>query len=259
MEASSKKRESYAWQSILKVRDVIQNGALWRVGDGKKKKIWNQRWLLEDHHRSIITHEPPFLLDCTVDQLIMHARKKLDHGFIDRLFIPYDAEVIKSIPLSDQSHADKLIWPGNANGQYSVKSGYQFLVNDELKNSLGSSSPDALHQVSITLWSLNIPIKCQLFAWHAVREALPTKLNLSKRQIPFDQSCENCKKYHEDGLHELWSCKHVQPTWDNETWLQPLRISPHTDFADLLSKVLLLDSHSNPEIFIIINWALLQR
>lgn len=230
--------------------------ARWRW---EKKKIWNQRWLLEDHHRSIITHEPPFLLDCTVDQLIMHARKKLDHVFIDRLFIPYEAEVIKSIPLSDQSHADKLIWPGNANGQYSVKSGYQFLVNDELKNSLGSSSPDALHQVSITLWSLNIPIKCQLFAWHAVREALPTKLNLSKRQIPFDQSCENCKKYHEDGLHELWSCKHIQPAWENETWLQPLRISPHTDFADLLSKVLLLDSHSNPEIFIIINWALLQR
>ena len=29
---------SYAWKSILKGRDVISKGAMWRVGDGKQ--IW---------------------------------------------------------------------------------------------------------------------------------------------------------------------------------------------------------------------------
>ena len=29
---------SYAWQSILKVREVINLGSIWQIGDGKKKK-----------------------------------------------------------------------------------------------------------------------------------------------------------------------------------------------------------------------------
>ena len=31
---------SYAWKSILKGRDVINKGALWKVGDGKQIRIW---------------------------------------------------------------------------------------------------------------------------------------------------------------------------------------------------------------------------
>ena len=75
----------------------------------KKKKIWNQRWLPEDHHRSIITHVPSLLLDCIVDQLIIQPSKEWDHVLIDRLFIPYDVKAIKCIPLCDQPYVDKLI------------------------------------------------------------------------------------------------------------------------------------------------------
>ena len=37
MEAKDSRIESYAWRSILIGRNVIQRGARWRVGDGKKK------------------------------------------------------------------------------------------------------------------------------------------------------------------------------------------------------------------------------
>ena len=33
---------SYAWKSILKGREVIKKGALWRVGDGKQIRIWGE-------------------------------------------------------------------------------------------------------------------------------------------------------------------------------------------------------------------------
>ena len=29
---------SYAWQSILKARQVVEKGMIWRIGDEKKKK-----------------------------------------------------------------------------------------------------------------------------------------------------------------------------------------------------------------------------
>ena len=33
-------RGSYAWQSILKVRQVIARGAVWKVGNGQSINIW---------------------------------------------------------------------------------------------------------------------------------------------------------------------------------------------------------------------------
>ena len=67
LETDTKTRGSYAWQSIIKAREVLLKGGVWRVGDGSKIKIWKNRWLLEDNHRSIVTHGPQLLQDCTVD------------------------------------------------------------------------------------------------------------------------------------------------------------------------------------------------
>ena len=45
LDAKDSASASYAWKSILKGREVILKGALWRVGDGKKIKIWGDNWL----------------------------------------------------------------------------------------------------------------------------------------------------------------------------------------------------------------------
>lgn len=40
LDAKDSASASYAWKSILKGREVILKGALWRVGDRKQIKIW---------------------------------------------------------------------------------------------------------------------------------------------------------------------------------------------------------------------------
>ena len=45
LEAKESSSTSYAWKSILKGRDVILKGALWRIGDGKRVRIWGDNWL----------------------------------------------------------------------------------------------------------------------------------------------------------------------------------------------------------------------
>ena len=39
-------RPSYAWQSIWNAKKLLQEGLLWRVGDGKSINIWGARWVL---------------------------------------------------------------------------------------------------------------------------------------------------------------------------------------------------------------------
>uniref|UniRef100_A0A2N9FC58 RNase H type-1 domain-containing protein n=1 Tax=Fagus sylvatica TaxID=28930 RepID=A0A2N9FC58_FAGSY len=48
--------------------------------------------------------------------------------------------------LVEQQFRSKEDTLGTVNGQYSIKSGYQFLVDNETKKLLGSFSPDAVHQ-----------------------------------------------------------------------------------------------------------------
>uniref|UniRef100_A0A2N9HFF2 Dihydrolipoamide acetyltransferase component of pyruvate dehydrogenase complex n=1 Tax=Fagus sylvatica TaxID=28930 RepID=A0A2N9HFF2_FAGSY len=160
---------------------------------------------------------------------LLAKQMEWDHSLIDSLFIPHDAEAIKHIPLSNREHADKLTWPGNTNGEYSVRSGYRFLVDEEDKS---------------------LPASC---------EALTTKLNLHKRRIPVDPICEICGELNENAIHALWSCKHLQLVWEKEAWLQSIRSTPFVDFADLLTKVLHHGRDSEPEIFITLCWALWQR
>ena len=45
LEAKDSSSASYAWKSILKGREVITKGTLWRVGVGKKIWIWGDNWL----------------------------------------------------------------------------------------------------------------------------------------------------------------------------------------------------------------------
>ena len=100
MEAADSRMGSYAWKSILRGRDIIQRGAIWRIGSGEKINIWQQRWLPRKHH--------PWLLNCplesfenhTMDSLIDSVTRSWNEELVDGLFGVEDAEMIKRIPLS---------------------------------------------------------------------------------------------------------------------------------------------------------------
>jgi len=38
-------RPSFVWRSLLSATDLLKEGLVWRVGDGKSIHIWNDWWL----------------------------------------------------------------------------------------------------------------------------------------------------------------------------------------------------------------------
>ena len=58
---------------------------------------------------------------------------------VDDIFLPFEAQRIKSIPLCVTDQEDCLSWPRCKSGSYSVKTGYQLLCKSEM-NSLPYSS-----------------------------------------------------------------------------------------------------------------------
>ena len=76
MEAVDSRLGSYAWKSILRGRDIIQRGAIWRIGSGEKINIWQQCWLPRKHPPRQPTCPFESFENYTVDLLINPNTRK---------------------------------------------------------------------------------------------------------------------------------------------------------------------------------------
>ncbi|XP_050254980.1 uncharacterized mitochondrial protein AtMg00310-like [Quercus robur] len=135
---------SFAWESILKGREVISKGLRWRVGNGSEIRIFQDNWL-PDHYLNRVLSPPDFLgIDARVFVLMDGVNRSWLHEIIDNLFLPHEAKMIKSLPISLVDCEDKIFWPLTANGEYSVKTGYRLLSN------LGASDNPSSSDISLS-------------------------------------------------------------------------------------------------------------
>lgn len=132
LDAKDSASASYAWKSILKGREVILKGALWRVGDRKQIKIWGDNWLPTKILPKIISPMIFGQQNSSVEVLINQSTQSWREEEIDHYFSMAKAAIIKIIPLSSSRQRDTLIWP---TGQYSDKSGYEFFYEGSSINS----------------------------------------------------------------------------------------------------------------------------
>ena len=117
----------FAWKSILHARNIIKQGAKWRVGDGSQIKIYDSNWLKRETQGRIQSPPAPSLRNATVSTLIDPLTKCWKVSTIDSLFnvfMPYEAQEIKAIPLCTSMQPDCLYWPRSRDGSYEVKLSY---------------------------------------------------------------------------------------------------------------------------------------
>ena len=65
-----------------------------------------------------------------VSSLINHQTRSWDESLLATLFSPREAQLVKSIPLSNVFPEDCLYWPHTSLGTYTVKTGYKSLTLD---------------------------------------------------------------------------------------------------------------------------------
>lgn len=174
---------SYAWQSILKAKQVVRLGARWRIGNGESVIVRKDKWLPTQHVSCIITPQINFPNNTRVSALIDEENSCWLEDRIRSEFLPYEAKVILSLPLNHGGAADKLIWSATKNGVYTTKSAYQLtlLMAEVGKAEAGPSNRDAHKSFCQQLWSLNAPSKIRHFIWRGRNDSLPTKQNLIRR------------------------------------------------------------------------------
>ncbi|KAK4557757.1 hypothetical protein RGQ29_007499 [Quercus rubra] len=146
---------------------------------------------------------------------------------LDRVFLSFEAQKIKFIPLCLAPREDTLIWPKSKDGQYSMKLDYQLLCARESSGSASGST----NEVNRKMWL--------------------------RRKVVLSNSCTSCNREPKSVIHALWGCEKVKVAWG--TNFDELRIATNQalSFVDLFR--LVLQNPRGAKGFIMVCWFIWNR
>jgi hypothetical protein len=115
---------SYVWQSIWNAKFQLDEGMLWRVGNGRSIKIWGDKWL-----PSLMTFAIQSLVhildsEAKVCELIGPDMQWWNIPLIKENFMEEVVEKICSMAICPRTQHDRAVWMGNKNDDFSVRSAY---------------------------------------------------------------------------------------------------------------------------------------
>ena len=208
---------SYTWRSLIRGMRAIENGIIWRVGDGNQIRIWEDAWIPAGVTRRPRTPRGNIVIS-KVAELMDPIRGTWDSDLINDLFWEEDACNILAIPVhldredSVASHFDR-------KGVFSVKSAYHALEDEAESKRVrqrGESSSQPLSsrmQMWKKLWKVPGPPKIKQCMWRVAHNSLSHKMNIKSKKISLDTRCPVCLRYDEDGAHCFFKCKEVRKVW----------------------------------------------
>ena len=170
----------------------------------------------------------------TVDNLIDPTTRSWRVPMIDHVFLPYEAEIIKSIPLSNRAVQGIQIWAYTNTGEYLVTNAYKMIQTQQLRSShVQSSNHSQSNKIWKAIWVVKICNKIKSFICRACRDILPTKANLTRRKVLFDARCECCEDGVESTDHILLSCTYVDKVWKSTCLREIMSHCTNVSFVDV--------------------------
>lgn len=130
-------------------------------------------------------------------------------------FVDYETlNLIREVPMGNTIKDDRIVWPMNSSGLYSVRFGYHKIV---VSVSSIVWNNHWFHLVQNGFWNgiwraTTLP-KIKLFLWRMMGRILPTRLNLFKKQIIDSLICPICNQFEEFEEHSI----HLFP-WTHVFW-----------------------------------------
>jgi hypothetical protein len=259
LEAKVGSRPSLAWHSILAAKDLIQDGLIWRIGNGKSVRIWGGKWIPCPTTFSV--QSPVFVLgeNSTVSELFDREAGGWNVSLIRSIFERHEDDVICGLPMSRYNCPDRMIWRVTKTSDFTVQSAY-FLEKERKVSEKGESSnrfgDDNYWR---TLWGLKIPNAAKVFLWRACNNILPTKENLLRKGITKDGLCLICGQYTETVQHILWECISVEDVWGAcKRIFQKSSVSRHY-FSELFGGMIKRCGGDDLAVFAIIAWRIWHR
>ncbi|GAU14523.1 hypothetical protein TSUD_250650 [Trifolium subterraneum] len=244
---------SYAWRGIWKARHVLMNGSRWSVGNGSNIKVMSEPWLRERGEAWIPSPQVQGAYNITVNDLMNTNVRTWNREKIESLFPLNIANRIIDIPLFDMVEEDKLVWADGLHGNYSVKSGYNLMLNIT-----GKVDGTALQRDWKNLWRIHTPPKAKHLLWRICKGCLPTRTRLQHRHVFCQLSCPLCDNSNEDDWHILFDCNdsiHARQAAGLEHIILP-RLQRYNNVAEVIHDICTTENDQVAGVFAMLLWVL---
>jgi hypothetical protein len=213
MKAKLGSKPSFAWRSIYGARDLIEEGMMWRIGNGEAVQIWGDRWIPKPSTFTAYSAPNDIEPNAKVKELINSSTGWWDQSLLTAIFSKEEVEAINTIPLSSTDQPDVEIWRCTETGVFSVKSAYHLAKEIEGRQLPEGSTSRGKSDIWRILWALPIPNTEKKFMWRACQNLLPTKDNLLRRKVVQEPYCPICGLEPETVYHILWDCPSARDVW----------------------------------------------
>jgi hypothetical protein len=200
---------SYTWRNLWSTQHLLTLGHRWKIGDGSKINVWNMSWLRNLPSLKPSTPPPRDYEDLKVSDLLISGSTYWNHNLVHSLFNHVDAAAILSTPLYNRQREDSRIWKATNDGSHSVKSAYRICI-EILHESL---QVQKFHSLEAPL-APPCPPRVRAFLWRAAHQCLPTRDNLSKRNVPCSETCVSCDLLAETHMHLFFICHKSVACWN---------------------------------------------
>lgn len=145
----------------------------------------------------------------------------MEYNLIDTLFLPHDAELIKTITLSAENTEDRPIWHHAKHVNYTVCSGYFTYIEEQRRGATVGGPADGapIRYFWTKIWTIPMIPKVKTLLWKILNQSLPVRSNLARRIAAISPLCPICAAAIENEKHCLLGCH-----WQMEIWSNALRI-----------------------------------
>ena len=242
-DAPTTNNESIWWRDLKRVLQHPEHGEPlsrsieWRVGCGDHIKFWEDQWIGED--RSLAAKYPRlYLISSQQNHTIQQMGACKDIGWEWELSWRrplFDNELGMTVAFLNDvdskqiqpDRKDEWLWVADPSGHYSARSAYIMMREIAAEGAELSAFEE--------LWKTKAPNKVLAFAWRLLRDRLPTRANLHRRQVELnDRSCVFCSNLEENTGHVFFHCSKISPLWwESMSWancMGPLPQNPKHHF-----------------------------
>ncbi|KAF4403131.1 hypothetical protein G4B88_027902 [Cannabis sativa] len=227
-------------------------GTRWRVTDGCKVRINEDRW---------IPRGAPFLLQTPakvppntyVESLINETGDWKIEVLEERMNVE-DIRWILGIQTMRGCGEDELIWNFTIDGEYTVASGYTMKQIE--KKGAETSDKSILRRWWKEVWHSNLTPKMKNFVWRVCHSWVPSKSELAERGIKMDRTCTGCWNHVETISHAIWHCPRLRHVWKEAGFwhLFPKSLGLMSDLIEFLMFMASKCSKQEFEMFLGMSW-----
>ncbi|KAF7829553.1 ribonuclease H [Senna tora] len=197
---------SRLWNGISVSWDFVQEGLVWRMGDGRKVRFWSDAWLPNGNALCTYALSPLSEFDLSrVAADFVSASGDWEWSKFDFLLPNEVCNMIAAVPPpSNVVRGDHLAWKHSKDGSFSTKSAYHAISHGDVQDG---------HRFWNLLWKWKGMEKIRSFLWLCGHDRLLTNVARKRRGIAATDVCTRCNNAPEDLLHTLMDCPKAKSIW----------------------------------------------